>query len=171
MEHSQTKKFGWGFLILGILFIFCALLAFFSPASNLAAIAYFFAILAIIDGIWQISRFSISGWHIVIGIIDILIGVFMLFNISWTMLALPYIFAIWFIADSLFRLTRLGVVRALYGTGYMVFSLILNILGVVVGILLLFEPVTAALTLSFLIGFYLLLAGIEFVFLAFPREQ
>lgn len=171
MQKSDTKKgFGWGYLIVGILFTLCSFVAFWDPTTNLEALTILFAVLAIINGIWMIARPSLSGLRIVVGVIEIIVGIFMMFNIGWAMLALPYIFAIWFIIDSLFRLFTIGSTRAL-GTGYFVFSLIINILCVIVGIMLLFRPITAAITLSFLVGFYLMVAGIQCIVMAFSKQD
>ena len=164
--ESTKKGFGWGRFIVGALFIIAALLAFYDPAANLEAFAYAFAVMAIVYGIWLIITPGRSGLRIVAGIIDILIGIFLFFNIVWAMVALPYVCAVWCILDSLFRLLTVGITRVL-GTGYYWFSVIVNILGVILGVVLLFEPITAALTFSFLVGFYLMLAGIELVVFAF----
>lgn len=166
---EKTHKFSWGFFLVGVLFVLCSLLAFYDPAANLEAFAVFFAILAILNGVWLFISPITSGLRIVMGVIDVLIGIFMLFNIGFAMMALPYIFAIWFIADSVFRLINLPYTRAL-GNGYFWLSLVVNALGVVVGILLLFQPVTAALTFSFLVGFYLMMIGIESIIIAFSGK-
>ncbi|MGD9559601.1 MAG: HdeD family acid-resistance protein [Oscillospiraceae bacterium] len=167
MEAKREKQgFGWGWLIIGILFIITAVLAFYDPAANLEAFAIVFAIMAIVHGIWLLALSGYGGLRILFGILDILAGVFMLFNIGLSLIALPFVFAIWFIIDSVFRLLNLGWTKAL-GTGYFWLSLILNVLGVIVGILLLFSPVTAALTLSFLVGFYLMMVGVECIVVAF----
>lgn len=167
MEQTNTKKgFGWGYLILGILFIIASLVAFANPASNLEALAFIFGFVAIMDGIWLIINRRQHSLRIVAGIIDIIIGIIILVNIAATIVALPILFAIWFIVDSLFRLFTLGYTKAL-GAGYFWFSLIVNILGVILGILLLFNPFAAVLTISFLVGFYLMLIGVELVIVAF----
>lgn len=168
--HTNTKKgFGWGYLILGILFVIVAVLSFATPLANLGAIAYAFAFIAILNGIWLIINRSQHTLRLVAGIIDIVIGLFIIFNISVAVIALPYVFAVWFIIDSLFRLFTVGVTRAL-GTGYFILSVILNILGIFVGIMLLFSPVLSASVLSLLVGFYLLMVGIECIALAFSTR-
>lgn len=162
----EKKSVNWGFILVGILFIVAGVLAFLNPVGNLEALAFAFGFLAIINGIWSIAGRMGSSLRLVIGIIDIIIGVLLLTNIYATMVALPYVFAIWFIADSIFRIIMAGSLK-IFGTGYYAMSLIFNIIGVIVGILLLVNPVTAALTLTFLVGFYLTLAGIECLALAF----
>lgn len=169
LEHPQEKRsINWGYLLVGILFLAVAVLAFINPVGSLEAIAFVFAFLAIINGIWWLAVNQGSPWRIIGGILDIVVGIFMLANIYYTMLALPYILAIWFIMDSVFRLMNIRATRLL-GKGYFYMSLIFNILGIVIGILLLFNPITAVFTISYMVGFYLILAGIELIFLAFQR--
>ncbi|HAP7645602.1 TPA: hypothetical protein IVV33_002984, partial [Enterococcus faecium] len=47
------------------------------------------------------------------------------------------------------------------------FTIIVNILGILLGIFLLFNPISSALTLSFLVGFYFMLFGITHIVYAF----
>lgn len=167
-DTGTRRTINWGFLLVGILFVGASVLSFINPAGSLESLAYVFAFLAIVNGVWLLANNLGSGWRIAGGIIDILIGLFLVSNIYYTMAALPYVFAVWFIVDSILRLATIGITRLL-GTGFFVLSLIFNILGLIVGILLLFNPVVSALTLSFMVGFYLLLAGIESIALAFQR--
>ncbi len=171
----ETKRgFDWGSLILGILFVITALFSFNDPVGNLVAIVVVFAVFSILKGVYELfmrrSLKELTGYKatmpIILGIIDILIGVFLLFNMKAGILALPFIFAIWFIIDSIFGLFGLDVARA-HSTGYYWFSLIINILGIIVGIMLLFHPLSSALTLSFLVGFYFMMFGISAIVYAF----
>lgn len=170
----ERKGFKWGSFLLGILFIISALFAFQDPAGDLAAIVIVFAIFAIMKGLFELfARNSVkvltgtkSTMLVIVGIIDILVGIFFLFNTSAGMIALPYVFAIWFIIDSAAGLFTLDLARAVSG-GYYWFSLIINVLGILVGLMLLFNPISSALTLSFLVGFYLMMFGITNIIYAF----
>lgn len=175
---NETRKHGisWGSLILGILFIIASLLSFQDPAGNLVAIIMVFAIFAIIKGIFEIfvrnKLKELTGYKayapIVLGIIDIVIGVFFLFNLNIGIAVLPFVFAIWFIVDSIFGLFTLDLAKTV-STGYMWFVIIIDVLGIILGIILLVNPVSSALTLSFLVGFYFMLFGIAEIVYAFSR--
>ena len=43
----------------------------------------------------------------------------------------------------------------------------MNVLGLILGIMMLFNPIVSALTISFLVGFYFLTAGIDFIVTSF----
>ncbi|MZM07541.1 hypothetical protein GT958_09365, partial [Bifidobacterium pseudocatenulatum] len=76
------------------------------------------------------------------------------------------VFAVWFIADSVFALLAADLAKGV-SNGYYWFTVIVNILGIILGIMLLFNPISSALTLSFLVGFYFMLFGITHIVYAF----
>ena len=174
MNESSRQGTDWGSLILGILFVLTALVSFQNPAGNLIAIVVVFAIFAIIKGVFEIfvrnrmkELTSYKAYApLIVGVIDIIVGVYFLFNLSIGVAALPFVFAIWFILDSLFGLFTLDLARSV-STGYFWFTAIINVLGVILGILLFFNPLSSALTLSFLVGFYFMLYGITHIVYAF----
>lgn len=168
--HTNKKNFGWGYLIVGVIFVVAAVVAFTDPVGNLEAIAFAFAAIAILNGIWNIASPFGGGARILVGILEILLGIFMFANIWLAVAALPYIFAAWFLIDAIFRLAMSGYLKGL-GSGPFVFSIVVNILSIIVGLLLLFSPVVAAITLSTLVGLYQLLFGAECIVWAFIRRN
>lgn len=174
LKMDEKRTIDWGSLILGILFVLVSLLSFQDPVGNLVAIVVAFAIFAFIKGIFELfvrNRLKeLTGYKgkmpLIIGIIDILVGVFFLFNIGAGVAALPFVFAVWFIADSVLALFTADLARGV-SEGYYWFTIIVNILGILLGIFLLFNPISSALTLSFLVGFYFMLFGITHIVYAF----
>ena len=80
--------------------------------------------------------------------------------------SITFCFAVWFIADSVLALFTADLARGV-SEGYYWFTIIVNILGILLGIFLLFNPISSALTLSFLVGFYFMLFGITHIVYAF----
>ncbi|MBL1225510.1 HdeD family acid-resistance protein [Enterococcus sp. BWR-S5] len=164
----------WGSLLLGVLFVIISLMSFQDPAGNLLAIVMVFAVFAIIKGVFEIfvrNRLKeLTGFKsytpLILGVIDIILGVYLLFNLQIGMAVLPYVFAIWFILDSFFNLFTLDLAKAFH-TGYYWLSLIVDVLGILLGVMLLFNPLSSALTLSFLVGFYFMMFGITYIVYAF----
>jgi uncharacterized membrane protein HdeD (DUF308 family) len=171
---ERKSSFSLPYFLMGILFILVALISFRDPQSSLLAIVYIFAVSAILKGVFElffrrkIHEFTNqkSTLLIVLGVFDLLVGIFFLFNISAGLIALPFVFAIWFLVDSIVALLTAGIYR-LESTGYYWFHIILNVIGVILGFMLLFNPVTSALTLAFLVGFYFMMAGISLIAYAF----
>lgn len=170
----EEKEFDWLSLIEGILFILLSLLAFRNPNTSLRIIVVLFALVAIVNGIFSImTRNRIKDWigyhgtiFLVLGILEIIVGIILMFNTNAGLVALSYIFSFWFLTDSVRNLFLLDGVR-LISKGYYWFSLILNVLGLFIGISLFFDPIVSLLTLSFLIGFYFMIIGIFYIIRAF----
>ena len=171
---TSKKRFNLVHFILGLVLFVTGVVSIFNPLSSLVAIIVVFAISAIFEGIIQLvfrSRLhEYTGYKansvLVLGILDILIGLFLLFNMTVGLLALPYIFSVWFIIDSIGELIVSDIFKSI-NTGYYWFKIILNILGLVLGIMMLFNPIVSALTLSLLVGFYFLSSGIDFIVTSF----
>lgn len=172
--NENRRSVDWGSLLLGVLFVIVSLLSFQDPVGNLVAIVMVFAVFAFLKGIFEIigrNRLKeLTGYKakmpLVVGIIDILIGIFFLFNVNAGVMALPFVFAVWFIIDSIFALFVTDLAKNI-STGYYWFTVIINILGIFLGIVLLFNPISSALTLSFLVGFYFMMFGITHIFYSF----
>lgn len=164
MKENQFKPITF---ILGILFILTSLVAFRNIGNSLLSFVIIFAIFAIIKGLYELfirrSLKKMTGikvyFPIVSGIFDIILGMYLLFHLNIGLEVLPYIFAIWFIIDSLCNLFTMDIDQTI-STGYFWFAFIVNIVGVLIGIMLLFNPISSILTLNFLIGFYLMMFGI-----------
>lgn len=173
MRNNQNGV-NWGYLIIGILFVITSLFSFYNPQGKLVAIVVLFAITAILKGAFELFvRSKIEAYSgiksmslVFLGVIDILIGVFLLFNINLGVIALPFIFATWFIIDSAFELFTATAFKAV-NNGLYWFTVIISIIGIIVGLSLLFNPLGSALTLAFLVGFYFMWIGIEFIVSAF----
>lgn len=168
------RKTDWGSLILGILFILTALLSFRDPLGDLVSLVILFAVLAILKGIFELffrnKLKELTGIKAYVPIITALansaIGIYLLFNLTIGVTLLPYVFAIWFVVDSILSLFTLDLAKKV-STGYFWFSLILTILGIFLGFMLLVNPLSSALTLSFLVGTYFMLFGINQIVYAF----
>lgn len=171
---THSKNIDWTLFILGVIFIITSIISFTNPMGNLIAVAYIFAVSAILKGLFELLYRNklelISGTSsksiLITGILDLIIGLFLLFNMATSAIAVPIIFATWFIIDSI---QGLFVARLFKESkkDISLISTILNILGLILGIVLLFNPLYSALTLTILIGIYFLTTGIDFIISAF----
>lgn len=171
---ERRRSVDWPALILGILFILVSLLSFSDPVGDLISLVIFFAIFAIIKGVYELiarnALKNLTGYKaffpIIIGVVDIIVGIYLLFNLNIGVAVLPFVFAIWFIIDSVFSLFTLDLAKT-FSRGYFWFALIMNILGIILGFMLLSNPLVSALTLGFLVGVYLMIFGITQIIYAF----
>ncbi|MGY3750288.1 HdeD family acid-resistance protein [Vagococcus acidifermentans] len=172
---GKRQRVDWPSLILGIVFVLAALMSFrLHPAQNVSILVSFFVVTVIFRGIYMLKirstvrelfRVSVTPL-LVIGVIDILIGVYFLFNIRKGVMLAPYVFALWFLMDSLFGLFELGWLKQLSTRLFWV-SLVTNVIGLIIGMLLLAKPIVSLMTLSFMVGFYLMIAGLAYIMRAF----
>ncbi|WP_203649627.1 HdeD family acid-resistance protein [Secundilactobacillus yichangensis] len=169
--------FDWHELITGVLSLVAAYAVICMPRVSLTALALIFGFLAILSGLTTLSgldklRDFVGNWAnaaLVFAVIDLLIGLFFIIKPSSGIVVLGYVVAFWFIIDSVERLMVVGHLRD-FGTGYFVTSIVLDVLSLLLGILLLINPVIAMMSVTWLIGFYLIIFGINAIVLAFARR-
>mgnify|MGYP002798497393 FL=1 len=170
----RRSGFGWMELIVGILLILLGIFTLFSPGSALTGVVILYGILAVITGIADVvlyvkmERFVGLGPSIslVSGILSIMSGLALLAFPEAGKWIFSLLFPIWFIAHCISRLMNLGMIRLLAGKFRYYLALILNILGLILGFLMLFQPFLSALSISFIIAVYLILLGAESIAMA-----
>jgi len=158
-------------LILGILLILLGLFTFLHPSSVLGGIAAVYGAIALITGIADIVFYAKmerrTGFGpVVTGILSVIAGILILFNLSAGAWLVATLFPIWFLAHCISRLAQLPFTRMTSGSAAFWFSLVLNILGLVLGILLLANPVLSILSSGWIIGAYLIALGMDSLFYA-----
>ena len=134
-------------------------------------------------------RQSDIGWtELILGIVLIILGIFIIKQpvgiITWIVVlcglmvhpsagtwAIAMLLPIWIIAHCISRLSHLQYMKMHFGSTYYTLSLILNILGLIVGIMLVFRPMVTILSMGVLVGSYLILEGIECVVTAFSGKR
>ena len=171
---KRRSDLGWGELVIGIALILLGILTFARPAGALTGIVFVYGIFAVITGIADIAFYIKMERHtgfgpaisLVTGILSVLAGILLLLNPGAGGWALLFLFPIWFIAHCISRLSHLTIVRLTAGTGYYYFTMIANILGLVLGFMMLFRPLLSFFSVTYLIGFYFILMGIDHIVVA-----
>ncbi|MDV2577287.1 DUF308 domain-containing protein [Lactiplantibacillus plantarum] len=162
----------------GIVFLIAAYFVIKQPQAALLSLVFLFAIAAIISGVTTIGGYTKlrretglrANFALVFAIIDILVGLLFLFHAPTGVLVLGYVFAFWFLIDSIERLTVVSHLRV-FGTGYFVLSLILDIISLALGILLVINPMIAVISFNVLVSFYFAVFGINAILIAFARRN
>lgn len=103
------------------------------------------------------------------GVLSIMSGIMLLVYPNAGKWVLTLLFPIWFIAHCISRLSHLGTIRVVAGSFYYYFALIVNILGIVLGVIMILNPFISAISISLTVGAYLILTGVESVIIAFSR--
>ncbi|MCI5812872.1 MAG: DUF308 domain-containing protein [Limosilactobacillus coleohominis] len=162
-----NKNFDWASFVLGILFVILGCVSMYHVDTTLRFVSILFGIGAILKGIYEIwLRQTVdnllnhkSVWLIVMAILDIILGIIFLFFHSVGALTIAYVFAIWFIIDCFGQLQVASFYRE-FRKGYYWLLVVLNVIGIVLGIVLLFNPMLSAIMLVWLIATFLILIGV-----------
>ncbi len=166
---TRRSKFGWVELVLGTLLIILGIFTLANPNTALTTFVYIYGFFAIISGIADITlyiklqkRYGLGPVAALIsGILSAIVGIIILFNPFTMKIVLAVLFPIWFIIHCVSRLGNLNFTRVVAGNAQYWISLILNVLGLVLGILLMVNPFVSLTTLVYIAAFYLLLSGIS----------
>jgi uncharacterized membrane protein HdeD (DUF308 family) len=169
--------FGWLELIIGILLILLGVLAFIRPDAALTGLVIVYGIAAIGMGIAdivlyvQVEKYTSFGpfLSLISGILSVMAGIMLLVYPKAGMLVLTILFPIWFIAHCISRLVHIGHIRFIAGPGIYYFSLVVNIIGLILGFMMFLQPIFTLTAISYLAGTYLLLLGIDAIVIAFSR--
>ena len=95
------------------------------------------------------------------GIFSIMAGVMLLVYPGAGRWVMVLLLPLWFIAHCVARLSHLNFIRVTAGEIYYWFALIVNIIGIILGIMMIARPMLSLFSAGFLIGTYLILLGVD----------
>lgn len=175
-SSDRPRGFDWGALLGGILLVIVSFILLRYPGRGLEAFVFLFGILSIMQGILWIYMyskfrdfFSRSWVTLISGVLDIIVGVLFLFSQEIGGITVAVLFAVWFFVDSVVGIVFSWHLRA-YSTGYFILSLILNIISLFIAFALMFNPILSAITLVYLVSFWLMFFGLNEIFVAFMHR-
>ena len=119
----------------------------------------------------EVERYTGLGplLSLVSGVLSVMTGLVLVVYPSTGVLVLTLLFPIWFIAHGISRLVHLGHIRFVAGRGIYYFTLVINIIGLVLGFLMLFDPLFTLTTIRCFASANLILLGIDSVVIAVSR--
>lgn len=171
----DRSGFGWLELITGLLMILLGVLVFWIPNIIMTGLVYAFGVAAIVMGVADILLFirveRYTGFgpllSLITGIVSVMSGVALLIYPRLGALLLTILFPIWFLAHCISRLLQLHHIRLVAGDGMYIFTLVVNVIGMILGFMMLFRPLFTLSAIQCFAGVYLILLGIDSVILAF----
>ncbi len=166
---NTRKRLGWLELIEGILLLILGIITLFQPREALRSFVAVYGIIALLTGLVDIAFYIVMERHtgfgptisLVTGILSVLAGCALIAHPEIGLNLLLIIFPIWFLTHCISRLTHLNIVRLVAGKGSYYLTLISNVLGIVLGVLMLFDPMLSFVSMGALIGSDLILLGVE----------
>lgn len=178
----RNSEFGWAELILGIGLIALGVITFVRPGSMVTGITVIYGIAAVLMGIADIVIYikveRFVGFtpllSLISGIMSVMCGIMVLAYPRAGQIILSLLIPIWFIAHCTARLSFLTSIRRIDGDFYYYFSLVINVIGILLGVFLLFCP-TAAFgavhVIECIAAVYLILLGTDCVAAAFEKRN
>lgn len=169
-------------LAVGILLILLGAFTFLRPGSLLTGIVAVYGLIALITGIDDILTFirleKYTGFasmlSLVSGILSVMCGCMFLLYPNAGKWILSLLFPIWFISHCISRLSHTYIIRMISRRLFYYFSLIVNIAGLVLGFLMIFNPVLTFMTMRFMgyvVAVYLILLGVDSILAASDRKN
>jgi len=174
---TRRSGFGWLQLAIGIALIVLGVLALANPDLALNGMVIAYGIAAVVMGVADIllyirvERYTGLGpiLALISGILSVMSGVMLMLYPRAGVLVLTVLFPIWFIAHCVSRLMHVNHIRYVAGDGVFSFALVVNIVGLILGFLMLLSPHTTLSTLRWFAGIYLVLLGVDGVVTAVSR--
>ena len=163
---QDNGKLKWSSLIMGTLLLIVAVIIFSYPVKNFYTLTWLIGLFILINGVIQLLfrraaralAGSGSGLIVVIGIIDIIFGLLVIFNVGASSTFFIFLFAAWFIVSSVIGLMTISKQNRLKGL-----SIIVNVLGLLLGIILLFNPMMGMILVSTMIAITFAILGVTYV--------
>ncbi len=172
MENIINKNW-WLVMLKGIVLIVLAFIVFNNPGATLLGIALFIGIGLLLTGIAIIlialagkKEMDNWGWKLAEGMLDVLFGFILIANPEITAVVLPFLIGFW--------ATFYGILLTVGAFSSKKFSwalLIAGVLTIILGYIIMFNPIVLGLTISIWIGITLLVVGIANVAFAFDIKK
>lgn len=174
---KRHSGYGWLELAVGILLIFLGVLALFSPDLALKTLVFAYGLAAVVTGVSdlilyiQMERYTGFGpvLALISGILSVMAGIVLMLQPWAGVMILTVLFPIWFVAHCISRLAHLGDIRFIAGEGIYRFTLVIQVIGLVLGLLMFLNPLFTLTTIRYLACVYLILLGIDSVAMALSR--
>ena len=150
------------------------MLTFAKPDLALTSLVFAYGVAAVVMGVAdiilyiEVERYTGFGpiLSLIAGILSVMTGVMLVVYPRTGVVVLTVLFPIWFIAHCISRLSQLNTIRFHAGSGMYYFTLVVNIIGLILGFLMILRPVISILSIGWIVGFYLILLGVDSIVLA-----
>lgn len=171
---SAKRDFDFLKLLMGILSVGLAYFVLSNPASAVISLVWMVGLFLVINGVIRFANrntlrsmeMSNTGMLTVSAVLDIILGLIILFVPASGITYIWIVLTLGLIMDSTFELFAAQFVKKL-STGLYWFTVIMAILGIILGIFLLFNPIAAVGLAVALLGAYFLVYGIMNIVAAF----
>lgn len=167
MITKNENGFGWGSLLISILFFIASWIAFSSPTETLVTLGLMYGVIAIVQGFIGMMVYSelrrLFNRNplpvLVVSILELFVGVYLIMNPAVSLTFFPILFATWFLADSVRNIILAFRLRTMNKKWFWL-HLALGIIGVFIGIFLVSNLFVGILSIASLISVYFFVVAI-----------
>ena len=164
----------WGLVAaMGVASVLLGLLAMFYPGATVVTIGIFFAAWLFVSGAYEVvTSFTRDGdtgsrvLHALIGVLAVIVGFALLRTPFQSVEVFIFVLGIFWLIQGIMTFVAAFAVKQ--GRNWRLFS---GILGIVAGIIILVYPITSAVTLAFIGGFWLVILGVTQVIAGFQLRR
>ncbi len=159
-NNPPLQRSNFWHLLAGILMAVLGIYVWFNPVVTLVALALYLGIVFIVigAGYFTASLTLNSGWDMLVGVLDIFVGIIFVSNLGVSAASMPIIFALWCLAVGVIQM----VTAFQYRNGGFPWASLMTagVIGVIFGFLILAYPAIGTITITALMGAYLVLYGV-----------
>lgn len=166
----------WLVALRGLAAIVFGVIAFWSPAAMMLAVALLFAAYSLVDGILNVMlavrgmrrKHARWGWILANGLFGIAVAILVVLWPGLTVLVFVFIFAAWALVSGIMSVAAAIKLKKTHGRWLMVVG---GLLSVACGVLLFMAPLIGAVVLTWWLGAYTLVFGVALLALAFRLRK
>jgi uncharacterized membrane protein HdeD (DUF308 family) len=171
--NTQLSQIWWVFLLRGLAGIILGFFLLTEPAATIVALTTLLGFYWLIQGVLSLVQVFVDRsipwiWSLLSGIVGIVAGLFVLRHPLIAALTVPTVIVIVLGIQGLI-IGVLEIISGFRGGGFG--SFILGAINLLIGLLLLSSPITAALAVPIVFGVLLLIEGVALIFLAFRLRK
>lgn len=169
--RALCKRTWWVFLLSGIAAVIFGILAFINPGVALAVLALYFAAWVLIDGVVNVigafQNRDKDGWVflLLMGILGIIVGAYALLNPPVSMVAFLYVVSFMAILLGITLIALGRKLREVVKSEWLLY--LTGALSILFGILIAFQPASAATSVVWMIATWAIVIGLLRIFFAF----
>ena len=159
VKSSEIQSSLWS-LITGVLMVILGLYIWVNPLVSILMVALYLGVTFIVIGSSYIGMFFDykSSGYLIVGLLDIFIGIIFVCNLGISVETLPVIFALWSLTIGTIQLVNAWNLRhSVFNFGW---NITVGLIGIIFAFLILSYPIIGTITITMLIGGYIMLFGL-----------
>ena len=164
-------------IVSGIIMIAAGAFCFINPGQTFMTMAFVIGTVMALFGIIHVLAYVIgrtphgkgdnNGWILIDALLTLLLGILVLFNQLTVDMAIPMVFGMWVLVSGLLRLEAASRIDRQRKPGNFKAALITGVITVVMGLLGFINPFVTYVSIIPILGFFMLIQGINSIELGF----